>query len=242
MIEVEFRTLMATEHVALVSGSTSLVDAIGQELLQRGANTRIHDAGRASHKMIEIDGHSIENVAAKGPMSATDLLSHASIEGRNVTLLVNVCCPPADNPSESLLSYADDLMAVCNHTARIMSQNGTPGCIINHCMLPAMYADTGLEDQMSVLRGAITGVTRSIARRFGKQGIRCVGVQTGLIELPECKHWISEKVTMVDVPTKRWGTAKDVAKLIGFLAIEGSYITGQTIILDGGLTAGISGT
>ncbi len=242
MIEVEFKTLTAAEHVALVNGSTSLVDAIGREFLQRGVRTRIHDAGRPNHKAIEIEGRSVDNVAAKGPMSATELMSNSSIDGRNVTLLVNVCCPPADNPSESLLSYADDLMSLCNHAARMMNQNETPGCIINHCMLPAMYADTGLEDQMSILRGAITGVTRSVARRFGKQGIRCVGVQTGLIDLPECKHWISEKVAKVDVPTKRWGTAKDVAKLIGFLALEGSYITGQTIILDGGLTAGISGT
>lgn len=242
MIEVEFKNLAITEQRALVYGSTSLSTAIAAELAGRSVSTVLCDAARADEKSIDVNGCAMHNLAATGPMLAQQRLEQARLLNDDVTLLVNVCCPDADRQRESLLSYADDLMSLCSAAAERMAAHGKPGCIINHGMLPAIYAGTPLEDQMSILRGAITGVTRSIARRYGKLGIRCIGIQTGLIDIPECKAWISDKLGKIEVPTKRWGTPGEVAKLVAFLALEGSYITGQTIILDGGLTAGISGT
>jgi len=44
------------------------------------------------------------------------------------------------------------------------------------------------------------------------------------------------------IPLKRMGSPSDIANLIAFLVSdEAAYITGQTIVIDGGLTAGISG-
>ncbi len=139
------------------------------------------------------------------------------------------------------MNYADQLLARNVTAAEIMSE-GTGGAIVNHCALPVVYAGGPLEDYISSLRGAVTGVVRSIARRYGRQNVRCVGVQTALLDIPEVHQWASDAVKAVDVPVKRWGSAAECAKLIAFLGLDASYITGQVLILDGGLTAGLSGT
>ena len=242
MIEVEYKTLAIGEQRVLVCGSTSLADSIAQEFVGRNIPTAMHDTDRRASSAIEVSGTSLSNLASRHFASTAELLSAADEALDGLTLVVNVFCPPANGSKVNLLAYADELLERCNATADKMAATGKPGCIVNHSMLPAIYAGTDAEDQMSILRGAIVGIVRSIARRYGKQSVRCVGVQTGLIDVPECREWTSEKLSQVDIPGKRWGTPKEVAKLVAFLGIEGTYITGQTIVLDGGLTSGITGT
>lgn len=242
MIEIEYKTLATSEQRVLVCGGTSLTDAIAHEFIGRDIPTVMHDNARAKLSTLNIGGSSVSNLASRGPLTAAELLSAADESLEGLTLLVNVFCPAAVGCKKNLLAYADELMELCNATADKMAASGKPGCIVNHSMLPAIYAGTDFEDQMSILRGAIVGIVRSVARRYGKQGVRCVGVQTGLIEVPECREWISEKLSQVDIPGKRWGTPTEVAKLVAFLGLDGTYITGQTIVLDGGLTSGITGT
>ena len=242
MIEIEYKTLATSEQRVLVCGSTSLADTIAQEFVGREIPTVMHDSARAQSASIELGGASIGNLASRGVQSSTDMLAAAEQSLDGLTLLINVFCPAAVGSKSNLLAYADELMDRCNAAADRMAEAGKPGCIVNHSMLPAIYAGTDFEDQMSILRGAIVGIVRSVARRYGKQGVRCVGVQTGLIDVPECREWTSEKLSQVDIPGKRWGTPTEVAKLVAFLGLEGTYITGQTIVLDGGLTSGITGT
>ena len=242
MIEVEYKTLAIGEQRVLVCGSTSLADTIAHEFTARNIPTVMHDTLRASAATIEVAGTSISNLAAHESQTSEELLQLADQTLDGLTLMVNVFCPPANGSKSAVLAYADELLNRCNATAERMAASGRPGCIVNHSMLPAIYAGTEMEDQMSILRGAIVGIVRSIARRYGKQGVRCVGVQTGLIDVPECREWTSEKLSQVDIPGKRWGTPTEVAKLVAFLGLDGTYITGQTIVLDGGLTSGITGT
>jgi 3-oxoacyl-[acyl-carrier protein] reductase len=95
---------------------------------------------------------------------------------------------------------------------------------------------------MSTLKGAVTGVTRTLCRKFGRDGVRVNCVQTGLIDLPEAREFIGPELQAVKVPIGRWGRAEDVAKLVAFLALKNRYMTGQVVIIDGGLTAGLTGT
>ena len=105
-----------------------------------------------------------------------------------------------------------------------------------------MYAGTRLDGFMPIMKGAIMGLTRSLCRTLGSDGIRATCIQSGLIDAPEFRAIASPQVLQVKVPLGRWGRVDDFAKLACFLALKKTYITGQTIILDGGLTAGITGT
>jgi NAD(P)-dependent dehydrogenase (short-subunit alcohol dehydrogenase family) len=95
---------------------------------------------------------------------------------------------------------------------------------------------------MPILKGAVTGVTRLLCRKLGPDSVRVNTIQTGLLDLPETRSAANCEVLKLKPPVGRWGTAQDFAKLVGFLALRNSYMTGQAVILDGGMTAGNTGT
>ncbi len=240
--EAEYRILPDTDHRALIVGGTTLADAVAAEFARRNVPIALvaddsFDASAVKAKITQQGGscHLLNGLAG------AELVNAASDVLGGLTDIVNLCLPNPNQDLSFVLGYADHLLARNIAAADLMANTGTGGAIINHCALPVMYAGGPLEDYMSSLRGAITGVVRSLARRYGRRAIRSIGVQTGLVDLPEVQAWTSDAVKSLDLPVKRWATAEECAKLIAFSALDASYITGQTLILDGGLTAGISG-
>jgi len=61
------------------------------------------------------------------------------------------------------------------------------------------------------------------------------GLTKSLYEGPEGEAYVKEKL---NVPLGRWGEPEDIGKVVAFLATDdASFISGQTIVVDGGLTA-----
>lgn len=101
-------------------------------------------------------------------------------------------------------------------------------------------------DVLSVApKGAIEALMRGIAREEGRYGIRANNVAVGvvdagmfpkLVERGELSQaWIDAAIK--NTPLRRFGTPKDIADAVVFLASERArYITGQTLFVDGGYT------
>ena len=92
-------------------------------------------------------------------------------------------------------------------------------------------------------KAGVIGVCRSLAVELADRQIRCNAVVPGLIETPQSMDPVNSlgpeglAVAAAQVPLKRIGRASDVAELISFLLGDrSSYITGQAIVIDGGLT------
>jgi glucose 1-dehydrogenase len=93
----------------------------------------------------------------------------------------------------------------------------------------------------SVSKGGMHNLTRTLALEYARRNIRVNAVGPGATITPMNNSWANdaEKRAVVEshIPMGRAGTAEEMAAAIAFLASdEASYITGQTLYVDGGLT------
>ncbi|NKX52669.1 SDR family oxidoreductase [Arthrobacter deserti] len=92
-------------------------------------------------------------------------------------------------------------------------------------------------------KAGVLGLIRSLAVELGPRGIRANAVIPGLIETPQSLDPVNSlgpeglERAGKDIPWGRVGRPEEVASVIGFLTSEDArYVTGQSLIVDGGLT------
>jgi 3-oxoacyl-[acyl-carrier protein] reductase len=105
----------------------------------------------------------------------------------------------------------------------------------------------------NAVRAAVVGLVKSLANEFGKDGILVNNVGPGFTATDRLKQLAKTRATTAgkteeemfaawaaDAPVKRLGEPREVAEAIVWLASErGSYVTGQTVLVDGGLYKGL---
>lgn len=126
----------------------------------------------------------------------------------------------------------------CAQAATLKMFKAKKGVIINISSVSSMMALPG-QSVYAATKGAINSMTATLARELAPYGIRVNAIAPGFIatdmvaNLPEDK--IQEYLTQI--PLGRLGKVEEVAELAAFLASdEASYITGQTLVIDGGLS------
>ena len=94
------------------------------------------------------------------------------------------------------------------------------------------------QSNYSASKAGIIGFSKSIALELGSRNIRSNVIAPGFIETEMTKK-LSEEIVekwRKSIPLKRGGSPEDIANLCVFLASDlSSYITGQTIRIDGGM-------
>lgn len=91
----------------------------------------------------------------------------------------------------------------------------------------------------SAAKGGLRALTTHIACQYGAQGIRCNAVAPGVTHTPMIEHRLQDeafrKMNVEMTPHQRLGTVEDIASVVAFLCSPGgSFINGQTIVVDGG--------
>jgi len=87
----------------------------------------------------------------------------------------------------------------------------------------------------SAIKAGIINLTRYLASKYGKDGIRVNSVSPGGIFDKQPENFVNNYI--IRVPLKRMGTPEDIAPGIAFLlSDEAKYITGHNLVIDGGYT------
>ena len=108
------------------------------------------------------------------------------------------------------------------------------GRIINISSISGSMGNPG-QTNYSASKAGVEAFSRSLAKELGSRNITVNSVAPGFIQTDMTQGLIDEEITK-KIPLQRAGRVEDVASLINFLVSEESnYITGQTLVVDGGL-------
>ena len=112
------------------------------------------------------------------------------------------------------------------------------GAIVSISSIAALIGSKGQANYASS-KSALIALTRNVACEYAKMGIRANCLILGWIKSTMTENFTLERKEEIrrQIPLRRLGTAKDVADAVNFLLSDkSSYITGQTLIVDGGVT------
>jgi NAD(P)-dependent dehydrogenase (short-subunit alcohol dehydrogenase family) len=240
---VESNGNASADKVAIVTASGSgMGAACAQELAGRGyAVALMSTSGKAEVLAKEIGGLGLTgSVTEESDLEALvgrTLDRYGRIDG-----VVNSAGHPA---SEEVLELTDGQwhealdLVVLNVvriarlvTPALLRQGG--GAIVNVSTFSA-FEPTPTFPLSSSLRAALAGFTKLYADRYAADGVRMNNVLPGYIESFEIDDETRETILM-----QRRGTVEEIAKTVAFLvSSDASYITGQNLRVDGGLTRSV---
>jgi 3-oxoacyl-(acyl-carrier-protein) reductase len=249
--------LPLNDRIALVTGSgRGLGAATALRLARDGAHVVINDLNPEGAKNVAAE---IEKMGRKTLVSTHDVSSHKSanamvdeIQARfgRVDILVNNAGITRDAMLHKLTEEKWDEVIRVNlkgpfnvgqACAKLMMEQKY-GKIVNLASV-AWLGNIG-QTNYSASKAGVVGMTRTWALELSRYGVNVNAIAPGFIDsvlTQQVPAEIKEKFIQ-RIPLKRIGQPDDIAALVAFLASDAaSYITGQCIQIDGGLSAGISG-
>ena len=125
----------------------------------------------------------------------------------------------------------------------MVNQNG--GSIINISSCPSSFKGFPNRFVYGTTKGAVIGLTKSIAADFVKKNIRCNSIAPGTVFSPSWQDRVNQSPDPVQAkkdfiarqPMGRLGTAEEIAAVAVYLASDDStFTTGTTISVDGGIS------
>lgn len=123
--------------------------------------------------------------------------------------------------------------------AALMKEQGE-GVILNAASVVAHYGNFGQSNYVAT-KAAVIGMTKTMAKELGKNGVRVNAVAPGFIGTPMVRKMPEKVIEMMEgkAPLKRLGEPAEIAAAYAFLASDDAkFITGTCLNVDGGLVLG----
>jgi 3-oxoacyl-[acyl-carrier protein] reductase len=130
----------------------------------------------------------------------------------------------------------DGVFHTCRAAARGMMRRRS-GSIVNISSIVGLHGNPG-QTNYSASKAGIIGFTKSLARELGTRGVRANVVAPGYIDtrLTQAIAGEMRELMLANTPLGRFGAPEDVAGAVRFLCSdEASFITGDVLLVDGGL-------
>jgi 3-oxoacyl-[acyl-carrier protein] reductase len=229
---------------ALVTGaSRGIGRAIAIELANAGAAVVVaYNSGRDEAHAVatEIGGRAVQ-ADVSNPESAKALVDEAG----ELDILVNnagltrdglIARMPDDDWRAVLETNLSGAFYTCRAAARGMMRRRS-GAIVNLSSVVGVHGNPG-QTNYGASKAGIIGFTKSLARELGSRGVRANVVAPGYIttRLTDVLPEEAREAMLTNTPLGRLGDPADVAGAVRFLVSgEASFITGEVLLVDGGL-------
>jgi NAD(P)-dependent dehydrogenase (short-subunit alcohol dehydrogenase family) len=239
--------------VALVTGgSRGIGKAIAQGFVDAGASVMISSRkqDRLDAAAAEIGGDVATFAANAGDVDAARACVEATIErfGRLDVLVNNAATNPyygatlGVDPAQFDKTFQVNLKGPIfwSKAAYELAFSTSPGVIVNIASVGGLRTEFGL-GVYNLTKAAVIHLTRQLANELGPS--RVVGIAPGLVETDFSAVLVENFGDELarKLPTGRLGAPEDIGNLAVFLASDrASWITGETIVIDGG--AGVVGS
>jgi 3-oxoacyl-[acyl-carrier protein] reductase len=242
-------------QVAVVTGSSRGIGfAIANRLASDGAHVVMNGRHRATlmaaAQRVRADGRVVDTVIGDvgDPADVERLFRYVVETHGRIDILVNnaaLANPTAhflemglDHWSEVIRSNLSSVFLCSRRAALEMARLETPGVIVNISSWGALRAHRS-HAAYDAAKGGVEALTRAIALDLASFGIRVNSVAPGPIRTDGQSESTEETNRRgAVVPLGRLGLPEDVASAVAFLCSDGArFITGQTIVVDGGAIA-----
>lgn len=247
-----------TGKVAIVTGaSRGIGRSIALGLTENGADVVLCSRNQGD---LEPVANEIQKLGQKAlcvsadvrKLSQLDLLVKETMNTfKRIDILVNNAGVLLDAPSEKVDEESWDLVMdtnvkgpffLCQKVGQVLIQQGEGGSIINITSEVVQKVEVNL-GAYCPSKAALHGITRILAKEWGRFGIRVNSLAPCFVDtvlnaplFAKKKEFYEPKLT--GVPLGRHSVPKDLVGGAVFLASDASsYVTGTTIMVDGGLTA-----
>lgn len=244
-----------TGRVALVTGGASGIGLVAVELFAHcGATVAMNslaDDPRAEQERERLSEAGLHVIPAPGNVAIADE-AQAMVEeaiaklGRLDILINNAATPGAAEPIEfaNLDAMTEEFWGLLLSTnlvgpfrcarAAAGSLRQSRGAIINTASVAGL-GRRGSSIAYAASKAGLINLTKSLARALAPE-VRVNAVAPGLIETPWTERWSEDRrrSTLSRTLLGRLGRPADVAEAMLYLAAGAAYMTGETIVLDGG--------
>ena len=241
-------------RIALITGGgRGIGRATAVRLAREGAAVAINFKGNAAaaeeaKRLVEGGGGRATlvqgDIAADG--TAEDIVKRAlAFGGGRLDILVNNAGITRDNLLVRMSLEEWDAVLDLNLRGAFLATKAAmrsmmkhrSGRIVNVSSIAGVMGNAGQANYAAAKAGLI-GFTKTIAREMASRNITCNAVAPGFVPTDLTKDIIKqmEGTILPQIPLGRFGTVEDVANAIAFLVSDdASYITGQVLVVDGGM-------
>lgn len=248
--------------VAFITGGASGLGRVGAErFAAEGARVVIADVGDATEALAAIAQSGGTAVAVRCDVSddgsvrdavkfAVDTFGDLHVLYNNAGVMLAADDDPTNTPDEvieqTLAINVKGVLHTCRHAIAPMiesaSRCGETSSIVNVASFVAHLGAATPQIAYTASKGAVLAMTREMAAIYARRGVRVNALCPGPVMTPLLAKFLSDDAKrerrIVHIPMGRFGEPHEIVNGALFLASnESSWMTGQSLIIDGGITS-----